>query len=219
MEANHGNLERPQDASFYTNFEIPKRSGGQRTISAPHGSLLLLQQKLAEILQDYYEPRHSTQGYVRGRSIVTNVRQHVGRRWILNVDLVDFFPTITYARIYGIFKAKPFDLSDDVAHVLTKLCTHNGALPIGAPTSPVLSNLICRRMDMDLQALASRTGCWYTRYADDITISSDRSTFPRILATTTATGDVAACGSLSALIELHGFEININKTRLQGRGI
>lgn len=73
-------------------------------------------------------------------------------------------------------------------------------------------------MDMDLQALASRMGCWYTRYADDMTISTDRPTFPRALATTTATGDVAAGESLSALIERHGFGINQKKTRLQGRG-
>ncbi len=110
-----GILHGRKTASYYTNFEIPKRSGGVRTISAPHGSLLLLQQKLADILQDYYEPRHSTQGYVRGRSIGTNARQPVGRRRVLNVDLTDFFPTITYARIYGTFKAKPFDLPDELA--------------------------------------------------------------------------------------------------------
>jgi RNA-directed DNA polymerase len=197
----------------YVRFQIPKKAGGSREILAPSPPLLALQQVLLPHLYELYEPRPSTQGFVRGRSIVSNAREHLDRRWVFNVDLEDFFPSINRARIFGLLRSPPYRLRLDVARALADICTVENALPIGAPTSPVLSNMICRRLDGEMQNLARRTGCWYTRYADDITLSSNRKDFPVDIGR--RTGLTAEVGpQLRAVIESNWFSVNESKTRL-----
>lgn len=208
--------DRPE--SFYRTWSIKKRSGGQREIKAPRSTLYRLQKTLNHILQAAYEPRPAAHGFVTGRSVISNAERHVGRRFVLNLDLLNFFPSIHFGRVRGLFLAAPFGCSDEAATSLAQLCCTQGALPIGAPTSPVIANMICLRLDRELQRLARSTGCWYSRYADDLTFSTDRSTFPKPLAAVGAEGEISLGDPLTAVIESNGFQPNRDKTRLQTRG-
>lgn len=200
----------------YVTFEIPKRSGGVREIRAPEGGLKLLQRKLNQVLQAVYEPRDSVHGFVPGRSVRTNAAGHARRRYVLNVDLEDFFPSVNFGRVRGLLMAPPYRRPPEVATVLAQIACHENQLPQGAPTSPVLANMVCWGMDSALQRLAGRCRSTYTRYADDLTFSTNRRDFPPELAT--ADGDEITLGSeLSAVLERSGFRVNGRKVRLQTR--
>jgi RNA-directed DNA polymerase len=115
-------------------------------------------------------PMHpSATGFVRGRSIVDNARPHVGSGVVINLDLADFFPTITTERVAAMFRGLGWD--SDSATILSRICSDEGRLPQGAPTSPAISNLVCRRLDERLSGLVTSFKGHYTRYADDITLS------------------------------------------------
>src|SRR6266568_2538034 len=169
----------------YDDFTIPKRSGGTRLICAPPPAILALQTKLNRILRLVYKPRASTHGFVENRSILTNAQSHTSKRFVLNLDLSDFFPSINFGRIRGLFLAKPYLLPEDAATLIAQICSHNGSLPQGAPTSPVISNMICWKLDRELEKLAHYNKCTYTRYADDITFSTSMKRFPANIATPT----------------------------------
>ncbi len=173
----------------YTTFSIPKRDGTSRTICAPGPQLRYTQrQVLAKILAQV--PAHdAAHGFVPGRSTVTNALPHLGAEVIVKFDLTDFFPTIHYYRVVGLFTSlgyyvgnARFSGHDDSTHVaptLARLCCYvsnpkqwgSGVAPQGAPTSPAISNLVCRRLDARLDGLAKRNKGTYTRYADDLTFS------------------------------------------------
>jgi RNA-directed DNA polymerase len=213
-------LYRAPDRYPYRTFQIPKRSGGAREISAPPPSLGILQSKLNTVLQVVYPPKPSAHGFVTGRSIRSNAREHVGKRFVLNIDLEDFFPSINFGRVRGMFMAHPYRLEPAVATVLAQICCHNNQLPQGAPTSPILSNMVCARLDGELQRLAQKHRCMYTRYADDLTFSTTLRTFPEQLADPEAgwTGEGLALGQeLRSVIESNGFRVNTRKQRLQFR--
>ena len=160
------------ESKRYFQYDIPKRtSGGLRTISAPIAPLKTLQRELLPVLNELYNPRNCVHGYVHNRSFKSNAENHVGRRWLLRIDLKDFFPSITFPRIYGLFKSAPFTFSNEVAAALGKLCTYWDILPQGAPTSPILSNMICFKLDRMLMSIASAHECTYTRYCDDMIFS------------------------------------------------
>ena len=148
-------------------FTIPKASGEKRTIAVPPPVLMAWQRRFCEYLTASYVPKPSVHGFTKGRSICSNASEHVGRRLILNIDLRDFFPSIHFGRVRGLFASHPFNFSNVVASTLAQLCTREGELLQGAPTSPIISNLICRRLDTDLWRLTRSLGCKYTRYADD----------------------------------------------------
>ena len=154
----------------YTRFTIPKHRGGARTISAPNEKLKTLQRRILYRLLNPLPMHPSATGFVRGRSIVDNARPHVGQGVVINLDLADFFPTITAERVAAAFRGLGWDA--DSATILSRICTNEGWLPQGAPTSPAISNLVCRKMDERLSGLVKRFKGRYTRYADDITISS-----------------------------------------------
>src|SRR2546429_421828 len=99
---------------YYKTWTIKKRSGGVREIRAPRSTLYRIQSALHELLQSYYRPRPAAHGFVRGRGIVSNASRHVGRRFIFNVDLEDFFPSIHFGRVRGLFLAPPFECSGKV---------------------------------------------------------------------------------------------------------
>jgi len=157
----------------YKTFTIKKKRGGDRTIEAPGLKLLVIQQRLAKLIASVVSPRPSAHGFQKDRSIVTNARQHCSpqKRFIFNIDLKEFFPSITFPRVKGLFASAPFGFPPNVAVILAHLCCYRGRLPQGAPTSPLISNLICRPLDYKMQVLAKDCRATYTRYCDDITFS------------------------------------------------
>jgi hypothetical protein len=149
---------------------------------------------------------------------VTNAKQHVNAGVILNIDLLDFFPSIHFGRVRGVFAKRPFNFSNEVSTVLAQICCVNGKLPQGAPTSPLLSNLICRGLDRDLQRFTRKNTCAYTRYADDITISTNRNHFePAIVEVMpTLQNRTPILGAdLQQIITKHDLRINNAKTRVR----
>ena len=205
----------------YRKFQIHKKRGLQkRVISVPPPALAIIQRKLNHVLQIIYRRRRSVHGFVRSRSILTNALQHVGRRWVLNLDLEDFFPSINFGRVRGMFMAPPYSVSPPAATVLAQICCSDNALPQGAPTSPMVSNMVCGRLDGELLALARHHRCHYTRYGDDITLSTRQRDFPSALAEAGSHWvgtHVLIGGALDTAIVHNGFQINKEKTRLQFR--
>lgn len=206
----------------YRAFLIKKRNGGTRIIEEPKRRVKFLQLKALEFLSQFApKERPCVHGFVKQRSIVTNAQAHCERRptFVLNIDLKDFFPSITFFRVRGLLQKPPFGLSFGVATVLAHLFTRAGKLPQGAPTSPFISNLICRSMDRELMALAKRHRCTYTRYADDMTFSfsvRDAASLPANICT--FDGGIASVGEeLRSVIKRHSFELNHAKTRISSR--
>lgn len=156
----------------YHSFMVRKRNGEEREISAPHPTVKILQRKLLYVLTLVWRPRAPVHGFRSGRSIKTNAEPHVGKALVLNLDLKDFFPLIHFGRIYGLLKAEPFSIGDAAAAVVAQLCCREGVLPQGAPTWPIISNMICFRLDRQLSELAHKYHWYYTCYADDLTLSS-----------------------------------------------
>ena len=202
----------------YKTFSIPKKSGGERIICAPITTLKILQRKLAYILKNVYKIKPSVHGFVDRRSIVTNATTHVGKECLLNIDIHNFFPSINFGRVRGMFMAKPYNLPKKVSTTMGQICCFENQLPQGAPTSPIVSNMICAKMDSELQRIARRYKCTYTRYADDITISSARSVFPHALAKKGNGPKEAELGQcLIDVIEQNGFKINDKKVSLRSK--
>ena len=207
----------------YRAFILSKRSGSHRVIHEPRRRLKDLQLKVLAFIEQRAGPANPcVPGFVPGRSIVTNARQHLAAQpyHLLNLDLEDFFPSITFFRVRGVFRKAPFNLGHEVATVLAQLCTYRNALPQGAPTSPAISNLVCRSLDRDLIALARRHRATYTRYADDLTFSfsvRDASRLPSNVCTFDS-GLVTLGHEIQAIIsDQHHFGINHRKTRMSTR--
>jgi RNA-directed DNA polymerase len=200
----------------YTKFEIRKKSGSIRVIHAPEKNLKILQKSMSAKLQELRTFKSCINGFVPGRSIITNAETHVGQRFILNLDLEDFFGSINFGRVYGMLRNRPYSLTNKVAAAIAKATTLENKLPQGAPTSPILSNLICAKMDSELLKLARKHSCKFSRYADDLTFSTHRKFFPlaRLVANDDLTSEIVLSLELTAIIERNGFKINSSKTRL-----
>lgn len=208
-------LHKVPPSKRYTVFSIPKKSGAARQITAPISPLKILQKKLSFILSSVVDSKHSVHGFVRGRSIRTNSLVHAGKKYVFIIDLEDFFPSINFGRVRGLFMAPPFTFNAETATILAQICTFDNSLPQGAPTSPVVSNILCRKMDQQLSRLARNYRCDYTRYADDITFSTAQETFPKSIAFTLPDSNEPYCGDeLSKIISASGFTINAKKVRL-----
>jgi RNA-directed DNA polymerase len=207
----------------YQSFDIPKKNGGTRRISSPEAKLMNLQDKLAVMLLDLYKPKLSAKAFIKGRSILENAKPHAGKAFVFNIDIQDFFPSITFARVRGMLSKPPYSIPLNTASVIAHLTTLAGRLPQGAPTSPVLSNMICRRLDTELLSLARRHKCSYSRYADDITFSfrQDLEDLPGEIVNTGLENDrhfgEAPGTDLQAIMRANGFSVKESKTRLQGR--
>lgn len=211
-------LMSPNNSTRYRIFTIPKKSGGTRQIAAPCRNLKNVLHSIKNILETVYNPLPAVQGFTKGRSIVGNANIHLYQNYIYNLDLSDFFPSITQGRIWKRLQLPPYNFHTEICTLIAGLsCVsyekgngekYNG-LPQGGPTSPILSNIICEQMDRRLTGLAKRFGLHYSRYADDMTFSSMHNVYKK--------------GS-SFLIELHrivteqGFQFNEKKVRLQKRG-
>jgi retron-type reverse transcriptase len=207
----------------YHRYDIPKKTGGTRGISAPKPQLAAVQSYVLRSILERLEVEPQAQGFLRGRSIVSNAAPHQGHQVVVNVDVRDFFPSITFRRVKGLFQAIGY--GEHVATVLALLCTEpprlgmlvkgklyhvalgQRRLPQGACTSPAITNAICRRLDRRLSALARRHGFVYTRYADDLTFSGDRPA---------AVGRLLR--SVRSILENEGLREHPAKTRVMRRG-
>jgi retron-type reverse transcriptase len=155
--------------SNYHSHEVPKKNGAVRRIDAPCASLKFVQRRILRRLLVPMQLHPYAHGFRRNHSIFSNARPHVGHEVVVSADLKDFFPSITFGRVRGLFQSLGFDR--DAAIVLAKLTTFQDRLPQGAPTSPAISNAVCRKLDRRLAGLAKKAGAAYTRYADDLTFS------------------------------------------------
>lgn len=234
-------VRKGKDVPTYTSFTIKKKSGKLRAIHAPIKGLEEFQKSLNIILSAVYTPHKSAYGFVQGKSIVDNARNHVKKNYVYNIDLKDFFPSVDAKRVWGRLQVKPFNLGSSierkqVANMIKAICCttmnverfiHNewttiesSVLPQGAATSPILTNAICEKLDIRLTGLSKRFGIDYTRYADDITFSSMHNVYVN------ADGNkepIYKKGSsfdkeLRRIIASQNFNINEKKVRLQKRG-
>ena len=173
----------------YVTFEVPKKGGGARKLSAPHRSLAATQRWILDRIVAMLAAEPEAHGFLPGRSILTNATPHAGRAVVVNMDLENFFPSVGFRRVRSVFRRLGY--SPSVATILALLCTecprrpvvYDGTtyhvataprgLPQGASTSPALSNQVARRLDRRLAGLAAKLGATYTRYADDLTFSGD----------------------------------------------
>jgi len=180
----------------YVRFQVSKKSGGTRELSAPHRELAAAQRWILINILEKIPIHAAAHGFVPGRGTMSNAAPHVGRAVVVNLDLKDYFPSITFPRVKGIFQGLGY--SPSVATILALLCTEcprrkaeyagrvlhvatgARALPQGACTSPALSNLLARRLDARLNGLAAKLGLAYTRYADDLTFSGAAERAPKI---------------------------------------
>jgi hypothetical protein len=210
----------------YRSFEIPKKSGGVRTIHAPEPQLALLQCRLAEFLYACVQEQKkqharfwfASHGFHRGRTIVSNAEAHKRRHFVFNLDLEDFFGTINFGRVRGFFIHDfMFALEPKIATIIAQIACHKNALPQGSPCSPVISNLIGNILDSRLLALARDARCTYTRYADDLTFSTNEKLFPTEIAVNVNGADWEVASKLKKTIEKTGFFINPAKTRMSLR--
>lgn len=197
----------------YYIFKIKKKSGGERTIMAPYDTFGELLRYFNVVLQTLFTPHTNAMGFVPGKSIAIGAQMHIGKNYVYNIDLKDFFHSFERKRVKWMFTQAPFNLSEPLAFLLASLCTHpieiegqtRIILPQGAPTSPTLTNILCYGLDKKLSGLAKRFGATYSRYADDITFSSNKSIFKK----------EAFLSELQRIITSQGLTINEKKTRLQ----
>ena len=179
-------LYKSKPDSYYDTFEIPKKNGESRQIHAPSGDLKQLQKKLAQRLWDVYREfieeneiqDNISHAFQKGKSIITNANIHRNKRYVLNLDLKDFFDHFHFGRVRGFFmKNKNFELPVEIATMIAQLTCYEGKLPQGAPTSPIITNLVCNILDMRLLKIAKKYRVVYTRYADDMTFSTNDKKF------------------------------------------
>lgn len=213
---------------LYREFSVLKKYGGYRVIAAPEPKLKLVQRKLADILQICAQEiseknKYSdnvAHGFKKNRSIVTNAECHKKKKMIFNLDLENFFGSINFGRVRGFFIAdKNFQLNPNVATILTQIACYKNALPQGSPCSPIISNLVGNILDSHLVRMAKENSMTYTRYADDLTFSTNAQLLPENIAFSTSEKlhSWVVGKKLSDRIEKSGFKINASKVRVQYR--
>ena len=238
--------------THYRTWHIPKRDGSKRTITAPKKHLKAAQRWALRNVYDKLPVHGAAHGFLLGRSIVTNATAHAGADVIVKIDIKDFFPTITYRRVKGLLRKS--GLSEGVATLIALLSTepprdaiqHRGktlyvasgprALPQGAPTSPAITNALCRRLDRRLSGLARLLGMRYTRYADDLTFSWRKATPARGAADKAPRGPAGSASpsaaeiptrapigillrGTSTILRSEGFRVHTRKTSVMRAGV
>ena len=207
----------------YRQFKIKKKTGGERIITAPRNrSFKLILSYINEIMKSMYTPSAYAMGFTEGRSIADNAKKHRGMNYVFNLDLKDFFPSIEQARVWKRLQLAPFNFPVAIANIIAGMCcmkevvqaedgsqTVRYVLPQGAPTSPIITNMICDNLDRRLAGVAKRFGLNYTRYADDITFSSMHNVYHE-------NGEFRK--EVRRIIEDQKFTVNDKKTRLQKKG-
>jgi len=193
--------------SYYRTILFYKRAGGIREINAVEGDLKNIQEKLLTKLSEDYLASIYCHGFTKERSILTNASYHVKKKFLIKFDIKDFFPSIGFPRVQGMFMQYPFSFSKDVSVILAHICCMGpgaGMLPQGGVTSPYVANMICRKLDSRLWGLAKNNNCNFTRYADDITFSTDDVNKLKI-----RNFEDRVC----SIISEEGFEVNERKTK------
>ena len=211
--------EKGTGNKLYKEFKITKKNGSKRTIRTPIDSLKKIQSRLNYLLNCVYWVKPSAHGFINKKSILTNALQHTNKRIILNIDIKDFFPSINFGRVRGLLLSKPYSLNNEVATTIAQIACYDNELPQGAPSSPVISNMICSKLDHELQNLAKSSKATYTRYADDITFSTNAKIFQEEILCFGANGELAVGDTLKKIITSNGFSINDSKTRAYNRDL
>ena len=211
--------------THYHTFEIPKKSGGKRKISAPKRKLKNLQHWVLENILNKVHIDDAAHGFIKDKSIVTNAQPHIGQDIVINIDLKDFFPTITYNRVKGLFGKLGY--SEQMSIIFALICTqsetekvemdgvtyyvnkNNRFLPQGSPASPAISNLIAYKLDKRIQGLCKKLGFTYTRYADDLSFSTTKDNAKNIN---------RLLLFIKQVVETEGFSINKEKTHIMRKG-
>ncbi len=198
---------------MYSEFVIAKRNGGERKICAPDKKLKNIQKKLSQILNIVYKRKPSVYGFVNNETNISNAKNHVNDKYVFNLDLKDFFTQIHFGRIKGLLEKKPYSLGEEAALVIAQITCFKGCLPQGAPTSPILTNMICSSLDNQLTRFAKKNRVMYTRYADDITFSSSNLPFSKDIVYEDEFG-VYVGEKLLHIIQNNSFIINNEKVKL-----
>lgn len=188
--------------------KFKKKTGGTRIINAPQGELKTIQKNLAKILEkSINNSSNISHGFIKNKSIYTNAAIHRNKCFVLNMDLQNFFDSFNFGRARGFFiKNRNFNCTNEIATMIAQIVCYKGKLPQGAPSSPVITNLICGSLDYRISKLSKKYKLDYTRYADDITFSTNNRHF--------------ICeyenflNEITEIIEKSGFKINDKKTRL-----
>ena len=155
---------------YYKSFDIPKKSGGKRTICHPSKKMKGLQSWILVNILNKVQVSSSCKGFRKGSSTLENALPHIGANTIVNLDLKDFFPSISSKQVYNVFKTIGYN--NLISTIFTNICTFNESLPQGSPCSPMLANLTAWMLDLRIQGYVGKRGISYTRYADDLSFSS-----------------------------------------------
>lgn len=190
---------------YYLEYEIVKRGGQKRLISQPAKKLKGLQSWILNNILNYVEVSPSCKGFIKGSSIYENAASHAGANVVLNVDISDFFGSVTSKQVYNVFKMIGYNSL--ISTIFTNICTYKGALPQGSPTSPMLANLVAWKLDLRIQGFVGKRGIGYTRYADDLTFSGFN---PAKL--------IEILPIVKKILLDEGFSLNAKKTRISGAG-
>ena len=209
-------LYKVRPENMYHSFAIPKRNGSSRVIQAPNKKLKSIQKKLAHVLYAVYTPKSCVKGFALGTGVVQNAEIHAKKKLIVNVDLEDFFHQIHFGRIRGMLMKPPYSIGKEAATTIAQIACCNGRLPQGAPTSPVLSNMICAPLDNALMRLAKSAGCTYTRYADDITFSTNKKKMD-VGIVKLVDQEVRIGKTLNEILKAHSFKVNPEKISIRHR--
>ncbi len=186
---------------YYKTYELPKKSGGKRTICQPSKKLKGLQSWILVNILNKIQVSSSCKGFRKGSSTLDNALPHIGSNAILNLDLKDFFPTVSSKQVFNVFKTIGYN--NLIATVFTNICTYDGRLPQGSPCSPMLANIVAWTLDLRIQGYVGKRGISYTRYADDLTFSSlNPSKIIKIIPV------------IKTIIEDENFIVNHKKTRI-----
>lgn len=221
-------LYKIKDEDKYTEFHIPKKNGGVRQIKAPIDQLKTLQRRLADLLNQCFDEinkkgkqkKSISHGFRKKHSIITNANKHKNKRHVFNIDLQDFFPSIHFGRVQGFFlKNEHFQLEREVATTIAQIACHEKVLPQGSPCSPIISNLIGHLLDIRMVYLAKKYKCTYSRYADDLTFSTNKKEFSQKIAIKLEeNGNEWIPGkTLKEEIEKVDFRINQKKVSMQNK--
>nr|WP_237446546.1 reverse transcriptase family protein [Shimazuella alba] len=211
--------------NHYTRFTIPKKNGGNREISAPKTKLRKAQTWVKANILDNLAVHDAAYGFVNGKSTVNNAKPHIGKDAVIKFDLKDFFPSISFVRVRGLFES--FGYSRAISTLFALICTEpprkevefdgkmyyvamsDRQLPQGACTSPTITNLLCRRLDEKLTQLATDKGFTYTRYADDLTFSGKEESLNQL---------GSLMNNVRSIVAFEGFVVNEEKTRVLRAG-
>lgn len=211
----YANTDHVPTEKRYRSFSIPKKKKGEyRKISSPVRQLRIIQHYIKVILEELYKPSDCVMGFIKNRNVVDNAKKHLNKYYIQNLDIKDFFPSITQDMVLRCLIHEPYKIEYNVAFIIARLCCirrddGSKVLPQGSPTSPILANMVCSKLDARVMKLAVRFHLDYTRYADDMTFSGQYNSF---------NDEGRFMTELTSIIESNNFKLNPEKKRIQKYG-